>query len=191
MEQIRSFIAVEIPLEVRKPLTHLQQGLKAGARQVKWVEPENLHLTLQFLGNIDAIKVGDITAAIEKAAAGTRPFRIEVGGLGAFPDIRRVSVIWVGLAGELEKLVILQKNIGAQLTPLGFPPETRPFTPHLTIGRVRDFARPEERASIGQMITRTDYNVKYKIDVAAVSLMKSQLTREGPIYRKLAAITLK
>ena len=100
-------------------------------------------------------------------------------------------MIWVGLAGDLEKLDKLQKNIGANLTPLGFPPETRPFTPHLTIGRVRDFARPEERASIGQMVARADYNVRYKIDVTAVNLMKSQLTREGPIYSKLASVTLK
>jgi RNA 2',3'-cyclic 3'-phosphodiesterase len=191
MEQIRSFIAIEMPPEVRKSFSRLQQGLKAGGQQVKWVEPENMHLTLQFLGNIDAAKVGDITQAIEKAAIGIRPFHIEAGGLGAFPDTRRVNVIWVGLAGELEKLDKLQKNIGANLTPLGFPPETRPFSPHLTIGRVRDFARPEERASIGQMIERAAYNVKYKIDVTAVNLMKSQLTREGPIYSKLAAVALK
>jgi len=191
MEQIRTFIAIEIPPEVRKSLSRLQQGLKADGQQVKWVEPENLHLTLQFLGNIDADKVGDITAAIEKAAAGIRSFRIEVGGLGVFPDIRRVSVIWVGLAGELEKLDRLQKNIGANLTPLGLPPETRPFAPHLTIGRVRDFARPEDRAALGRLVAQTDYSVKYKIDVTAVNLMKSQLTREGPIYSKLMSITLK
>lgn len=191
MELIRSFIAIEMPPEVRKSLTRLQQGLKAGGPPVKWVEPENLHLTLQFLGNIDAAKAGDITAAIEKAAVGMRPFRIEIGGLGAFPDTRRVNVVWVGLTGELEKLEKLQKNIGANLTPLGLPPETRPFTPHLTIGRVRDFARPEERITMGRTIEKTDYSVKYKVDVAAVNLMKSQLTREGPIYSKLAAVALK
>jgi 2'-5' RNA ligase len=191
MEQIRSFIAIEMPPEVRKSLFRLQQSLKAGGQQIKWVEPENLHLTLQFLGNIDSAKVGAITSAIEKVAAGIRHFQIEVGGLGVFPDARRVNVIWVGLAGDLEKLDKLQKNIEAELTPLGFPPETRPFTPHLTIGRVRDFARPEERSSIGQMIARADYNVKYKIDVADVNLMKSQLTPGGPIYSKLATVTLK
>jgi RNA 2',3'-cyclic 3'-phosphodiesterase len=191
MEQLRSFIAIEMPPEVRKSLSRLQQDLKAGGQQVKWVEPENLHLTLQFLGNINAAKVGDIASAIEKAGTGIRPFRIEVGGLGVFPDIRRINVIWVGLAGELEKLDKLQKNIGANLTPLGFPPETRPFTPHLTIGRVRDFARPEDRAALGRIIAQTDYNVKYKIDATAVNLMKSQLTREGPIYSKLVTITLK
>jgi RNA 2',3'-cyclic 3'-phosphodiesterase len=191
MEQIRSFIAIEMPPEVRKSLIRLQQGLKGGGQQIKWVEPQNMHLTLQFLGNIDAGKVSSITTAIEKAASGIRPFHIEVGGLGAFPDMRRVNIIWVGLTGDLEKLERLQKNIGANLTPLGFPPETRPFTPHLTIGRVRDFARPEERVAIGQMIARTDYSVKHKIDVVAVNLMKSQLTREGPIYSKQAAVTLK
>jgi RNA 2',3'-cyclic 3'-phosphodiesterase len=191
MEQIRSFIAIEMTPEVRKSLFRLQDGLKAGGQQVKWVESQNLHLTLQFLGNIDITAVGNITNAIERAAAGISHFRLEVGGLGAFPNIRRANIIWVGLAGDLDKLDKLQKNIGANLTPLGFPPETRPFTPHLTIGRVRDFARPEEREALGRMIEKTPYNVKYRIDVAAVNLMKSQLTREGPIYSKLAAVTLK
>ncbi len=192
MEQIRSFIAIELPAEVRQALAGLQAKLKAGdGQQVKWVEPENLHLTLQFLGNIDAAAVNDIAAAITQAAIGTHPFQVEIGGLGVFPNTQRVSVIWVGLAGDIAKLAGLQKSIGANLEPLGFKPETRPFTPHLTLGRVRDYCRPPERSALGQVISRTAFNNRYEITVTAINLMKSQLTREGPIYSRLAAITLK
>jgi RNA 2',3'-cyclic 3'-phosphodiesterase len=189
---IRSFIAIELPPEVKKALTRLQDRFKAGDRgQVKWVEPENLHLTLHFLGNILTSAVSPITAALEQAAAGSRHCELEVGGLGAFPDLRRVQTIWVGLAGDLDKLDKLYKDIGANLTPLGFKPETRPFSPHLTIGRVRDFARPEERAALARMIQGTLFNVKYRVDVTAIDLMKSQLTPGGPIYTKLASVKLK
>jgi len=190
-EQIRSFIAIELPPEVRQALSRFQEKLKAGGRNVKWVAPGNMHLTLQFLGNIDAKSTDRIISAIEQGAGGVHPFRIDISGTGVFPDSRRVRVVWVGLAGELENLSRLQKNIGEKLAPLGFPPENRPFTPHLTLGRVRDDCRPEERASLGQLIERTAFSGKYTVDVKSVNLMKSQLTREGPIYTRLGSITLK
>jgi RNA 2',3'-cyclic 3'-phosphodiesterase len=190
--QIRSFIAIELPPEVKKALTRLQDRFKAGdGGQVKWVEPENLHLTLHFLGNIPADTVSPITDALEQAAAGTRHFQLEVGGLGAFPDLRRVQTIWVGIAGDVDKLDKFYKDIGAHLTPLGHKPETRLFSPHLTIGRVRDFARPEERAALVRMIENSSFNVKYRVDVTAVNLMKSQLTPRGPIYTQLSSVKLK
>jgi 2'-5' RNA ligase len=190
--KIRSFIAIELPAEVKKALTRLQERLKIrDDKQVKWVEPENMHLTLYFLGNIAPEMVSRITSAMEQAAAGARHFQLEVGGLGAFPNLHRVEVIWVGLAGDLDKLDRLQKDIGANLTPLGFKPETRPFNPHLTLGRVRDFIRPEERAALGQLLESMPFNVRFKVDVTAVNLMKSQLTPKGPIYSKLASVKLK
>jgi RNA 2',3'-cyclic 3'-phosphodiesterase len=192
VQQIRSFIAIELPPEVKKALTRLQERLKTGDdKQVKWVEPENIHLTLHFLGNINPDIVGRITAAIEQAAAVTRHFQLQVGGLGAFPDLHRVQTIWVGLGGDLDKLNRLQKDIGANLTPAGFKPETRPFNPHLTLGRVRDFIRPEERARLGQLLERMPFNANFEVDVTAVNLMKSQLMPRGPIYTRLASVKLK
>ncbi len=192
MEQIRSFIAIELPTEVKQALASLQAKLKAGdSRQIKWVEPENMHLTLHFLGNIDPLTVDEIISAINQAAIGTHPFKIQVGGVGAFPNIQRVRVIWVGLAGDIEKLAGLQKSIGQNLEPLGFIPEKRPFTPHLTIGRVREFAKPAETAAIGQTIAKTPFATKLEVTVSTVNLMKSQLTRQGPIYTRVAAIPLK
>jgi RNA 2',3'-cyclic 3'-phosphodiesterase len=189
---IRSFIAIELPPEVKKALTRLQDRFKPGdAGQVKWVDPENIHLTLHFLGNIQPDAVKPLTAAVEQAAAGSRHFQLDIGELGAFPDLKRVQTIWVGLAGDLNKLDKLYKDVGANMVPLGFKPETRPFSPHLTIGRVRDFVRPEERAALSRMIENSPFNAKYRIDVIAVDLMKSQLTPRGPIYTKLASVKLK
>jgi 2'-5' RNA ligase len=192
MEQIRSFIAVELPGELKLALARLQEKLRSGSKApVKWVDPDSVHLTLKFLGNIDPAIVGKITAVLEEAVSGMRPFNVEVSGLGVFPNIRRVQVVWVGLAGEVEKLGRLQQRIETGLVPLGFAAEPRPFTPHLTLGRVRDYVAPDERQSLGQLVTGTGFEAKYKVNVDAVHLIKSQLTREGPVYTKIGTVALK
>ena len=192
MEQIRSFIAIELPREIKLAIASLQDKLKAsGGAPVRWVDPDNIHLTLKFLGDIDTGITGRIAAALEEAARGTHPFKVEVSGLGVFPNPRRVQVIWVGLTGELEKLGQLQKRIEDGLVPLGFPAEGRAFTPHLTLARVRDYAGPDERQKLGQLIEKTEFDAKYAIKVNTVQLMRSQLTREGPVYTRISTIELK
>lgn len=189
---IRSFIAIALPGELKLALSGLQRRFKsAGSPPVKWVEPGNIHLTLKFLGDVDVADIAKITAALEAAVRGVARFNIEAGGLGVFPSMNRIQVIWVGLSGDLEKLGQLQKSIEENLKPLGFPAENRPFSPHLTLARVRDYTRPEERQTLGKLFSATGFETKYKIEVAAVNLMKSQLTPHGPIYTKLAAIALK
>lgn len=192
MEKIRSFIAIELPPELKLALSQLQEKLKSASNApVKWVDPGNIHVTLKFLGDISPEMTGEITSVLKDAVQGTPPFDIEVNGLGVFPNMKRVQILWVGLAGELEKLKQLQKRIEAGLTPLGFQPETRPFTPHLTLARVRDYARPDDRLTLGDLITKINFEQKYKINVNAILLIKSQLTREGPIYSRISTIALK
>jgi len=192
MEQIRSFIAIELPGEIKQALTSLQEKLKAaGGAPVRWVDPANIHLTLKFLGDIDSGITGGITAALEAAASGTHPFSVAVSELGVFPNPSRVQVVWVGLSGDLDKLNQLQKRIEDGLVPLGFKAEGRAFTPHLTIARVRDYASPDARQQLGQLIGKTRIDAKYGIKVNAVQLMRSQLTREGPIYTRISTIELK
>jgi 2'-5' RNA ligase len=192
MEKIRSFIAIELPGELKQALTELQRKFKsAGSLPVKWVDPGNIHLTLKFLGDIDAADTSKIITALEEAVRGLPPFNLEVRGLGVFPNMSRIQIIWVGLYGDLGKLSQLQKRIETSLKPLGFPPEARPFSPHLTLARVRDFAHPDERQKLGKLISAASFEEKYAINVNAINLMKSQLTREGPIYSKLGAVTLK
>ncbi len=191
MEQIRSFIAIELPEAVKSALAGLQSRLKSGGNySVKWVDPLSMHLTLQFLGNITPDKLKGITEVMEKAAKGISPFYLEVKELGVFPDLKRVRGIWVGLSGDLDKLKELQQHIESNLVPLGFTPENRAFAPHLTLARVRDQASLEERQNLGQLIANTKFESADRFLVNSVNLIKSQLTREGPIYSQISAVKL-
>jgi 2'-5' RNA ligase len=192
VEQVRCFIAIELPEEVKAGLRDIQAKLKSsGQTSIKWVDPYSIHLTLKFLGGVDAARITPITAAMEEAVRGVAPFSLKVEGLGAFPNLRRVQVIWVGVGGEVDRLAHLQKRIESSLAQLGFAPENRRFTPHLTLARVRDRASSGEREGLGQLIAATKFEAARSFPVAAVSLMKSQLTREGAIYSRISTAELK
>jgi len=192
MEQVRCFIAIELPEELKAGLSQLQSRLKVGEQAgVKWVDPYSIHLTLKFLGSVAVDRIDEITGAIEEATQGTSPFHLEVKELGVFPNLRRVQVAWVGISGEVDKLGQLQRRIESNLARLGFAPESRPFTPHLTLARLRDRALPDERQRFGQLIASTRFEAAFTIDVNTISLMKSQLTREGAIYSRISSIGLK
>jgi 2'-5' RNA ligase len=191
MEQVRSFIAIELPDELKRGLTQLQARLKLDKQSgVKWVEPYSIHLTLKFLGSVPIDRIGDITGAIEEAAQGIPPFHLEVKNLGVFPNLRRVQVAWVGISGQLDKLGQLQQGIESNLARLGFAPESRPFTPHLTLARLRQQVSQEERQRFGQLIIGTKFEIVYAIEVDTISLMRSQLTREGAIYTRISSVAL-
>ncbi len=191
MEQIRSFIAIELPDELKRELDQLEARLKSGKLPwVKWVDPDSIHLTLKFLGDIAIDKVGEITKAMEEAAQAVSPFHLEVKNLGVFPNLKRVQVVWVGISGEVDKLVQLQQRIETNLARLGFAPESRPFTPHLTLARLHNRASSDERQRFGQLIANTKFEA-CTIKVDAISLMRSQLTREGAVYSRIGLVELK
>jgi 2'-5' RNA ligase len=192
MEKVRSFIAIELPAELRQGLAQLQARLKVDKPRVKWVDPNSIHLTLKFLGNVDSAMIGAITQAMTESTQSISPFRLEVQpGLSAFPNLKRVQVVWVGLGGEIDKLGQLQRLLETSLSCLGFASEQRLFKPHLTLARLGNEASPEERQLFGELIAGTKFELSYSIRVDALSLMKSQLTREGAIYSKLSSAELK
>jgi len=191
-EQIRSFVAIELPEEVRKGLARLRDELERDEhRFVKWVDPGGMHLTLKFLGNIPSKRVTEVTGAMEEATQGIYPFRLEISGLGAFPGLKQVRVFWVGIGGEVDKLSRLQQTIDAGLAALGFAKEERPFVPHLTLARIRQGASPPERRSFGELVDSTIFGEKYPVEVEAVNLMKSQLTPAGAVYTRLSVVRLR
>jgi len=190
-EEIRSFIAIELPEEVREGLARLGNELKRNEHKfVKWVNPDGLHLTLKFLGNIPSKRVTEIINAIEEVTQGVSAFHLEISGLGAFPSLRQARVFWVGIGGEVDKLSKLQQNIDSALDVLRFAKEERPFVPHLTLARLRPGASPLERRSFGELVDSTIFEDKYHIEVEAVSLMRSQLTPAGAVYTRLSAVEL-
>jgi len=192
MEQIRSFIAIELPDEVNKALAELQARLRTERQPgVKWVDPYGIHLTLKFLGNIAASQISAITGTVEEAGRDLSPFTLEISGLGVFPNFKRVRVVWVGMGGDISQLKLLQQRIESNLVPLGFARESRPFAPHLTLARVKERASPAEQQRFGQLIADTRLETTPQFTVHSISLMRSQLTTEGAIYHQIGTISLK
>ena len=186
MELIRSFIAIELPVAVKQELSALEDILKKRCPQVvRWVDPQSIHVTLKFLGDVDSDRIDEINMAMDEATHGISPFHMELKDVGVFPNLNRVNIIWVGAAGDLDKLTYLQKQIESNMEQLGFTREDRDFTPHLTLGRVRDYASPDDRKKIGQVLSQTAFASAQVITVNSVNLVKSQLTNTGAIYTRL------
>jgi 2'-5' RNA ligase len=191
MEQIRAFIAIELSEELKANLARLQELIKLGSESyVKWVDPQGMHLTLKFLGNISVDKVSGISEAIAEVARSAAPFRLGLTEFEAFPNTKAPRVAWVGLGGDLESLLRLQRGIDQALIPLGFAAEARAFSPHLTLGRVRDQATPQERRRLGERIASLEVQGQPSLYVDRVSLMRSQLTSKGAIYSRLGVAEL-
>jgi 2'-5' RNA ligase len=192
MGNIRAFIAIELPDPVKDSLLSLEDRLRPAEHPyMKWVDPQGIHLTLKFLGNIKSDQVPQIIEAIAPLARGLSSLELQIGGLGVFPNLQRPRVIWVAVTGQVEPLIALQRDIDQALSPLGFSREGRTFTPHLTLGRLRERASPGERKSIGELVMATESEGIPAMEVNEISLMRSTLTPSGAIYSRLASIELK
>ncbi len=192
VETVRSFVAIELPDELKRELDEVIGQLKSAGGQsgVKWVDPQNIHLTLKFLGDVAVDRLDEITAALAEATRKIPRFCLAVAGLGVFPNPRRVRVAWVGVSGETDVLERLQLRVESVLVRLGFAAESRRFTPHLTLARVRERASPQERQRLGQFVDSTNFESRHGISVNAVHLMRSQLTGQGAIYSRISLVML-
>jgi 2'-5' RNA ligase len=192
MSLIRAFIAIELPPELKKELTKVETQLKINSPPViKWIEPGSIHITLKFLGETSDAILDDLILAMEESVVGVSPFKLDVRQLGAFPGVDRPQVIWVGVSGEMEKLKQLQKNLEKNTEQLGFKRESRTFSPHLTLGRVRDGARPDDIQRIGKLLNETVFTALHNINVNQINLMKSVLTPTGAIHTFIGSTKLK
>jgi 2'-5' RNA ligase len=187
-QTIRSFIAFELPAAVISLLDRVQQELKALGLKARWVRPQNIHLTLKFLGNIDPAAIEDIGQAMAEAAGQCAPFTLTVGGIGLFPGIRRPRVIWVGLGGATGALLELHRNLAHRLAAVGFAQEKRSFKAHLTLGRIRQAANPDILDRAIQAYSDLG-NLKFSAD--RIILFKSELKPSGAEYSHLKQATLK
>ena len=186
MEQVRTFIAVELPDEIRDGLRRFQEELRGPiGGLVRWVNPEGIHLTLKFLGGVPMETLGAIQDALTRSAAGLSPFKLRLGKPGVFPNERSPRVVWVGVEGDLDRLGILQRRIEEKTGELGFKIEERPFTPHLTLGRVRETASPLERRRLGELVVNNPFESSAAFQVTYVSLMRSTLLPSGVVYDRI------
>jgi RNA 2',3'-cyclic 3'-phosphodiesterase len=185
---MRLFIAIELPLEIKQGLAKMQEQLKGGGAGASWTKPEGIHLTLKFLGETPESQVPEILQTLAAAVRGTGKFRVDVAGAGAFPNARNPRVLWIGVAGDLEKLQALQASVEEALRKLGFEPEDRKFSPHLTLARIK-YLRPRDnwQTAIGKI---SDVNLG-GFDADHVSLMKSELKPSGAVYTEMGRVELK
>jgi 2'-5' RNA ligase len=190
--KLRVFAALELPAEWQTGLDEVLRRLQAviPSGGVRWVRPEGIHLTLKFFGEVAANQAPDIQTALTQATQSLPPVSLEVDRLGVFPNPLRPRVVWIGVAGEVEKLGRLQKAIEAAMTPLGFAPEARGFTPHLTLGRVTESLQPRDRQTLMETLTRLPVGPFQTWTASNLSLVRSDLLPSGAVYTRLAAIPL-
>ena len=190
MEMYRLFVAIELPAPVRVALAEAQALLRRANLPVRWSQPEQMHLTLQFLGDTDAAQVPALAAAIGRAADAAAPLSLRLAGLGAFPNTRRPSVVWAGVAGDVPALEALAAGLGRELAGLGIAQERRPFRAHLTLGRTRREAVPPELARIGAALASVLGPTPVEWQADALVLFRSELGRDGARYTALAHAAL-
>ena len=189
---VRAFVAVDISQGARDALSEAAERLQRQAlSSVRWVRSEGIHLTLKFLGEVDSALVDRILGALEPAARGTGPFSLGLSELGAFPSADSPRVVWVGLKGDLSSLGELQVRIDRQLhADLGFAPEGRSFSPHLTLGRLRQGASGAERRRVAGAMSQVTLSTDVSWDAREVRLIRSTLMPSGAIYDVLGSVPL-
>lgn len=176
---MRLFLAVNLPGEVRQTLWDATAALRAASLPVRWVRPESMHLTVKFLGDVPDDREAAIVAGLEAAVVGAKPFTLDVGGFGAFPNPGRPQVVWIGV-DAMPPLEILQHRVEREMERLGFPLEGRPFHPHLTLGRVRKNVRPRDVPNMETALA--ELACQATVPVRSLDLMQSTLRSDGAVY---------
>jgi 2'-5' RNA ligase len=195
MTELRLFIAIPLDNSLRAELEQLEERLQVRLnshsvpqKSIRWVAPQNIHLTLRFLGNVNRAKLPDLEAAINRSAHGLPHFELAARGLGCFPNVTRPNNIWVGLDGDLKTASLLVRNLENELVGLGFPRDQRGFEPHMTLGRVKREATRAVRIRIGEVISSFPATVFGTLCAESVHLIASDLRPAGPVYTSIASI---
>ena len=192
MSLLRAFIAVEIPPDIHKAIESKTAPLRAAldSSLVRWVPTTNIHLTLKFLGDVSPANVEMLSQMLSVEVSQHRSFALKFGGLGAFPNHRRPRVIWIGIQAPAG-FEALQHGIEAAAATLGYPAEKRPFSPHLTIGRVKQKVGSVGMQNIRAALEKTQVGMLGSAQVTAVHLFKSDLKPTGAVYTRLSSAPLK
>ena len=188
VQQVRVFVAVELPGDVKAEFAILASSIDAlGVRGVRTVRPDGIHLTLKFLGDVNADLVPEIQSAMDDAASRAVPFDLSLGDAGVFPNPGAARVLWVGVAGDFECLNQLRQGVESHLSKLGFRRERRGFNPHITAGRIRDSVSRADRRKVTDTLFSHEY-ARPPIRVENISLIRSTLRPDGAIYEPIYTV---
>ena len=190
-ETLRVFVAIELPQHATDALADLVRELgRARVRGLAPVRPHGIHLTLKFLGDVPGAEIDPMVAELSRVVRVSRAFTLTLDGVGVFPGGGEPRVLWVGVDGDLPRLLEVQRGIEGVLAGLGHPGGDREFSPHLTVARVRRGTPPAERRRARDALFSAPWVEGLRIDVASISLMSSELSPEGTRYHRLALMPL-
>ena len=190
-KKVRSFIAIPVPDQGIEALQDTVQKLESDiGRSVRWVRFDGIHLTLKFMSDIPAGTVEEVLEALPQVASQFPPIKLAISGLGVFPNTRRPRVLWAGLTGELEALSELQSAVDDMVGRLGLPKEQRPFSPHLTLGRVRRETSESQLRKIGEIMADAAPPSAVPWTANTVNLMRTDLDSAGSRHYLVGAAAI-
>ena len=187
-ESIRAFIAIELPVTVQEAVWELQDRLQShrAARDLRWVEPEDAHLTLKFLGETPIPRLPALVDALDRVTERWEPFDVTLGPLGAFPNVSAPHTLWLAASSPRKALIHLFNAVEVALKRESVPPERRPLHPHLTIARLPRHWSADKKRAVGDLVGAVTLPDVPPFTAAGLALMRSELTPEGAIYTRLA-----
>jgi 2'-5' RNA ligase len=179
---IRTFLAIELPEKITYTISKVQEEIKSYGLKIRWVRPENIHLTLKFLGDIKTADTEKVARAVSESVTGHPPISLAVKGIGVFPGIKKPRVLWLGISKQVDLLTALQKTLDDKLEAMGFPKEKRPFRGHLTLGRIKSIIDPKTLHDVLKEFTMFESEHFF---ADRIILYKSDLKPKGAVYTKL------
>ena len=187
----RVFVAVGLSSEAREQLVGAVERIRREVPDgIQWADPGGMHLTLKFLGNIPAAGVAPLLDCLVPVASGRAAFTLELAGLGMFPNRHKPRVLWAGATGDMDAFSSLQQDSENAITRLGYPPEERPFRPHITLGRPRRTISDAQRGRIGAVVSDLLPPSPVRWEVVSVEVMQSELHPSGARYTVLGSVPL-
>ena len=183
---IRTFIAIELPVEVKQAARQIQNRLRESIEGIRWVKHENIHLSVKFLGNVEENRINDIAAAVKNAVKDISVMILKTGHLGIFPNEKRPRILWLGIEGDVREFIRMSKNCESELAKLGYEKDAREIKPHITVGRIRSSKKQKGLVTILKDIPIE--SIEFRAD--ALKLMRSELNPNGAVYTNLRSVKL-
>ena len=186
-DTLRTFIAFKLPENIISHIHRIQEKIKTFGFRIGWVLPENIHLTLKFLGEIPKQDIDMVSQAMAETASFYSPVSFSAKGIGVFPTVRRPRVLWIGLTGDTYPLIRMQKDLEERLDAIGFPKEDRAFKAHLTLGRAKGEIDPKKLVEIMEKFSKAE-SERFIAD--KLILFRSELKPGGAVYTELRSVDL-